>query len=270
MTNLSRFQTEDGIELVIDTTTGDVAYPGFKALARVCSLGLNKPLNHTQIQRFLSKEGGTDLGYLEAETLTLQAFEGGTNLYILKTELETDGGSQITNIISRRLGAKAIKKFNPDLYDKMSDAGHVVFLHQLAGYKVSSTAVEPPKPQTMLEWAEAFVASEKARLVAEEAKLLLQAENEVLKQEVEGLSEIVDELFDYSSIIRIAKFNNVPETRFEWWVLKKASKAENLEIKKAPCQRYGQKNLYNHTAWRRAYPGIKLPETTTLTRINAD
>jgi group I intron endonuclease len=29
MTNLSRFQTEDGIELVIDTTTGDVAYPGF-------------------------------------------------------------------------------------------------------------------------------------------------------------------------------------------------------------------------------------------------
>ena len=242
MTNLSRFQTEDGIELVIDTTTGEA---------------------------FATVTGYAKLSRKDKSTIS-RRLKGVASEELKNSEMLTPGGLQGVVLIPAKLVFKWAIKDNPELAEKMGDAGATVFIHQLAGYKVSSTAVEPPKPQTMLEWAEAFVASEKARLVAEEAKLLLQAENEVLKQEVEGLSEIVDELFDYSSIIRIAKFNNVPETRFEWWVLKKASKAENLEIKKAPCQRYGQKNLYNHTAWRRAYPGIKLPETTTLTRINAD
>lgn len=37
-----------------------------------------------------------------------------------------------------------------------------------------------------------------------------------------------------------------------------------LEIKKAPYPRHVEKNPYHHDVWRLAYPGIELPETTTL------
>lgn len=92
----------------------------------------------------------------------------------------------------------------------------------------------------------------------------LAAENEQLQKENEQLSEAVDELFNYSSIIRIAKFNNCSEKEFSWRKLKSLSKAMNVEIKKVPCPRFETKNLYSHDVWRFAYPNYKLPETTTL------
>jgi hypothetical protein len=93
---------------------------------------------------------------------------------------------------------------------------------------------------------------------------LLKVETQLLEEENVQLSEVVDELFNFSSIIRIAKYNNVDETEFSWRKLKSASITKRLEIKVAPCPRYGKKNLYHHDAWRIAYPGVKLPETTTL------
>jgi hypothetical protein len=84
------------------------------------------------------------------------------------------------------------------------------------------------------------------------------------QQQNEQLSEAVDELFNYSSIVRVAKFNGISETRFKWHRLKTVSNQMGLEIKKVPCPRFVEKNLYSHDAWRVAYPGIALPETTTL------
>jgi phage regulator Rha-like protein len=102
-------------------------------------------------------------------------------------------------------------------------------------------------------------------LVAEiEAKEQLEAENALLEQENHQLSEALDELFDYSSIIRIAKFNLVSESNFSWHRLKAVSIQMNLEIKKVPCPRFVTKNLYSHDVWRVAYPTMRLPETTTL------
>ena len=103
---------------------------------------------------------------------------------------------------------------------------------------------------------------EAAKLAEENERL--EAQNALLEQQNEHLSETVDELFDYSSIIRIAKYNGVPETRFKWHRLKIVSIKNGLEIKKVPCPRFVEKNLYSHDAWRIAYPGIALPETTTL------
>jgi phage anti-repressor protein len=113
------------------------------------------------------------------------------------------------------------------------------------------------KPKTALE------------LAKEQVKLLEQIELQEaliasLEEDNERQAEVIDELFDYSSIIRIAKYNGVPETNFSWRKLKVASQKLDKEIKQVPCPRFVTKNLYSHDAWRIAYPGISLPETTTL------
>ena len=116
---------------------------------------------------------------------------------------------------------------------------------------------QPQLPQTYLEALKALVA-------VEEEKQLLLAENKILEQQNHQLSEVVDELFDYSSIVRVAKFNKVHESNFKWQRLKAVSQQMGLEIKKVPDARYGYKLLYSHNAWRVAYPSVKLPETMTL------
>jgi hypothetical protein len=116
-------------------------------------------------------------------------------------------------------------------------------------------------PKTPLE-----LAKEQVRL---HEQLELQAEQiRLLEFDNERQSEVIDELFDYSSIIRIAKYNNCCETNFKWHKLKSASKMIGVMIKVAPCPRFVNKNLYSHDAWRLAYPGIALPETTTLVLAN--
>lgn len=115
----------------------------------------------------------------------------------------------------------------------------------------------PQLPQTYLEALKALVA-------AEEEKLMLEQENKSLQEDVERQAEVIDELFDYSSIVRIAKYNNVSEKSYNWRKLKAASELMNLEVKKVPCPRFVTKNLYSHDAWRRTYPDAKLPETTSL------
>lgn len=104
----------------------------------------------------------------------------------------------------------------------------------------------------------------KALLAEVEAKEQLEAEKALLEQENHQLSEALDELFDYSSIVRIAKFNQVHESNFSWRSLKAMSIKMGLEIKQVPDARYMTKNLYSHDVWRVTYPGVKLPETTTL------
>jgi KilA-N domain len=112
-------------------------------------------------------------------------------------------------------------------------------------------------PKTPLE-----LAKEQVRL---HEQLELQAAHiAILEQETERQSEIIDELFDYSSIVRIAIYNKIDEKEFNWRQLKAASTVKGLEVKKAPCPRFVTKNLYSHDDWRLAYPGITLPETITL------
>jgi|GEM_PF-4922505 len=132
--------------------------------------------------------------------------------------------------------------------------GAQTFINQMAG-------VIHPEPQLPTNFVEAL----RLLLRSEEQKQLLQTENEQLQQENILLAEVVDELFDYSAIIRVAKFNGCSERMFNWRKLKAASTVKNLEIKSVPCPRFGTKNLYHHDAWRYVYPDAKLPETTTLT-----
>ena len=104
----------------------------------------------------------------------------------------------------------------------------------------------------------------KALLAEVEAKEQLEAEKALLEEENHQLSEALDELFDYSSIVRIAKFNKIHESKFDWRSLKALSLKMGKEIKKVPDARYEFKNLYSHDVWRVAYPDVRVPETTTL------
>ncbi len=112
-------------------------------------------------------------------------------------------------------------------------------------------------PQT---YAQALL--EAGRLALEVEKL--EAEKALLEEENNQLSEALDELFDYSSIIRVAKFNKVHESNFSWRPLKAMSIKMGIEIKQVPDARYMTKNIYSHDVWRIVYPWVKLPETMTL------
>lgn len=130
-----------------------------------------------------------------------------------------------------------------------TDKGKEVRSYFLQCEKIAKAAIaQQQTPQSYIDALKALVASEEAKLLLkaqneqlEEAKMMLQIENEQLEEENEKLTEVVDELFEYSSIIRVAKFNNCSEKEFSWRKLKAASNLKGLEIKKVPCPRYGEK-----------------------------
>ena len=122
-------------------------------------------------------------------------------------------------------------------------------------------------PQTYIEALKALVA-------VEEAKEQLALENSILQSQVQDLeadnerqAELVDELYNYSSIVRIAKLNNISEKSFNWRRLKSTCEVLKLEILQAPDQKFGVRNLYPREAWRIAYPEAKLPEILSLVEI---
>jgi hypothetical protein len=105
------------------------------------------------------------------------------------------------------------------------------------------------KGSVSLSTPKTYIQALKDLVAAEEEKERLAIEVKMLEQDNERLAEITDELFDYSSIIRIAKFNGVSETNFKWQRLKSTAIQLGLEIKSAPCPRFSRKLLYPHCAY---------------------
>lgn len=229
MSILQRYDN-DGIELIINTQTGEsfATISGYARMAGISQQAVSKRYNGT---------------HNEAERKS--------------AEIQTPQGIRTHNLINGKLAMRWLAKDNPELLVAMGEVGWNVYCHKMAGYEVKSTAVQPTLPETYLDALKALVK-------AEEQKVLMAAQNAQLQKENEALSEAVDELFEYSSIIRVAKFNKVHEKAFEWRKLKAASDAMGLEVKRVPCPRFEWKNLYSHDAWRFCYPEMKLPETTTL------
>lgn len=112
MSTLSVFN-QDGIEIVIDTTTGE----------SFC----------------------TQSGYAKMSGLTQQAINKRCKAYnqeaFKKAEMLSPSGLQGYNLIPAKLAFKWLLKDNPSLAEKMGEAGATVYLHQIAGYKVSSAVV---------------------------------------------------------------------------------------------------------------------------------
>lgn len=152
--SLTRFETADGIELVIDGN-GECFYPGYASLARVCSIGLAKPIYPTMVQRTVESLLGTltEFEVKEAEVLTTQ-------------------GLRTLTLLPRQIGTKVIKKYNENLYERMAEVGHLVFLHQLAGYKIESRMPEKPLTATQMFSLQAKINEEyESRLSEIESKI---------------------------------------------------------------------------------------------------
>ena len=115
--DLQRFD-KDGIELVINTRTGEAF--------------------------------ATQSGYARMSGLSRQAINKrckGCNLDDLKTaEIETPSGLQGCNLIPAKLVFKWAITDKPELAEAMGEAGATVYIHQLAGFKVTSDAVKKPTP----------------------------------------------------------------------------------------------------------------------------
>jgi hypothetical protein len=233
MSNLTRYDN-NGLELVINTVTGE-AFASISAVARMTDK------NKSTISRYVN---GT------LETVAQMA--------LLEAEVNTADGLRSVALLNENQILEVVTRYKPELLAEFAKLGLRMVLHQLAGYEVKSNAVgENPKQLTRVEEAKRYLK------MCEELELA-EAQVKLLEQDNERQAEVIDELFDYSSIIRIAKYNQCSEKEFNWRKLKVASQALNLEIKKVPCPRFETKNLYSHDVWRLAYPEYKVPETTTL------
>jgi hypothetical protein len=117
--NLQRFD-RDGIELVIDSCTGE-AFATQKGYARMSGLGVSG------IGKRIAKLVSSDS--------------------IKKAEMDTGYGVKLVSLIPANLVFKWAITDNPDLAEAMGTAGATVYIHQLAGFKVSSDAISKPAPQ---------------------------------------------------------------------------------------------------------------------------
>ena len=239
--NLTRFETKDGVELVINEVG----------------------------ESFATVRGYARMSGRDASTIS-RRLKGVGSDRIKEAEIITPGGIQGVALISEDIITDWIVEYNPLLAKAMLKAGVRVFLHTAAGYQLTSSAIAPVTPALPQTYVEAL----KALVQAEEEKEALALENSMqaaqideLEEDVDRLSELADELFNYSSIIRIAKLNNVNEKVYNWRKLKAASNVKGVEVKQSPCQRYGVKNIYSHDAWKAAYPEAKLPETSGLATV---
>lgn len=125
--SLTRFE-QNGLELVINTETGE-AFASLRGYARM---------------------SGKD------QSTISRRCQGVASECIKTAEILTPGGLQGVALIPESLIAQWIVKDNPDLATKMLQAGVRVYLHTIAGFKVSSTAIAPqtsqpqPQPQPQL------------------------------------------------------------------------------------------------------------------------
>lgn len=153
------------------------------------------------------------------EKLVQAMFVSGQNRDML---LVSESGLYSLVLTSRKPQAKAFRKW--------ITAEVIPSIRKTGKYQIDTT---PQLPSNYKEALLALIAKEEEREKLEKEAELLRLQNEDLEGENTRLAKIVDEVFGYSSILRIALFNNVSEKLFSWRLLKIASQKMGLEIKQA-------------------------------------
>ena len=198
---LARFEKDD-IELVIDTRTGE-AFVSIRGYARM---------------------SGKAQSTIQSRTDRMS--EGERSRVTQTAEIQTPGGLQGVRLIPAKLAFKWAITDKPELAEAMGEAGATVYIHQLAGYQVKSDAVSPSPalPQTYIQALKCLLESEEEKERLRVQNELQSAEIDDLEADVKKFSDLADESFTHSSIIRIAKLNRVSEKVYQWRKLKAATK----------------------------------------------
>lgn len=107
MSNLQVFNNEDGLELVIDTVTGEsfASQTGYSRMSGISQQAVNK------------------------RCLTYNQDE------LKQAGIITATGFKTYNLIPAKIVFKWLIKDNPELAEKMGEAGATIFLYKLAGYE---------------------------------------------------------------------------------------------------------------------------------------
>lgn len=118
--NLTRFDGENGIELVIDVSTG-------QSFATVSGYARMANLDRTAISKRLTRDN------IARET----------------AEIQTTTGLKSVTLIPGKFALKWLAQDNVDLFEAMAECGWTVYCHRLAGYRVSSIPAQE-KPLAFL------------------------------------------------------------------------------------------------------------------------
>jgi phage antirepressor YoqD-like protein len=185
MSGLAKYERfdKDGIELVIDCNTGET-FSTERGYARMSG----KP-------------------YSTINSRITRMSEGDRNTYTKYAEINTMGGMQGVRMINEDLIVKWLPKDNPTMATQLLKLGVRGFLHKLAGYEITSTAVQPVLPKTygeaLLEAGRLAVENEKLaeqNLLLTGAKVMLESRNNQLKEDVTHLEEVVDQQEPYARL----------------------------------------------------------------------
>lgn len=227
--NLTRFD-RDGLELILNTKTGE-AFASASAIARMVSTS-EKIIDPKQITSY----GETLCRGLKID----KPFE---------SQIQTNGGVQGVKLYDEKAIREFAKKYNPDLLDKFAECGIRVYLHQLAGFEVTSSAIAT-KPVDPID----------ALIVGLQEIKAIQARQAQLEKETSDLKEIVqhhdcelDRVFNpnghYFSILGYFRLKGVNVSLAEALRLgRKASKLsmqQGVPVDTVKDPRFGKVNAYS-------------------------
>ena len=114
--DLQRFD-KDGIELVINTRTGEA---------------------------FATQSGYARMSGKDQSTISRRCSKLDAPNAVKSSEIETGYGVKVVALIPAKLVFKWAITDKPELAEAMGEAGETVYIHQLAGFKVTSDAVKKP------------------------------------------------------------------------------------------------------------------------------
>lgn len=183
VSDLTRF-SKDEYEVLINTSTGE-SFCTQGMLAKICKC------ESTQIRRY----------------------RGDSSLLITASVADSRGVTQESVLYPEKIIKECLAKFNPDLLLECADAGVRVFMHKLAGFEITSSAVQEQKPKSLEEIllinAQALfdhkqrldaIEQQKIPLLEKKAEaleaqvLLLENQNHLLTEQNEILEEKVAEM----------------------------------------------------------------------------
>lgn len=144
MSQLETFTNQDGVELIINITTGE-AFASISGYSRIS--GKAKSTICERIDK-LVRSGGIETA-----------------------EVDTGYGVKVVRLIPAKLVYHWLINDNPKLAVQMGEVGATAFLHQIAGFKIKSTAITPQPKST----AEMFAMAGNVMLEHEEKIKILES-----------------------------------------------------------------------------------------------